>query len=170
MKSVRFFPHWSPNNINQVIGYIKLVNKITGILGNGIHWVEIGGFRGESATLTLGFDQIIQLDIIESNNELASGLRTKFAGIEHVRIVEDLSTNASQNYINQSIDVVYIDADHEYDSVVDDINCWLPKIREGGVICGHDYHNGFPGVIKAVDGRFKNKTVFNDSSWMAVVG
>jgi len=34
--------------------------------------------------------------------------------------------------------------------VRDDIAAWLPKVRSGGLICGHDYGTGFPGVERAV--------------------
>jgi hypothetical protein len=49
------------------------------------------------------------------------------------------------------VDMVFIDGDHEYDSVIADINGWLPLTRK--LICGHDYQNangGFPGVAEAV--------------------
>jgi hypothetical protein len=47
-------------------------------------------------------------------------------------------------------DVVYIDADHSYESVLADINAWTPHVRRGGILCGHDFFEGFPGVEKAV--------------------
>lgn len=56
-------------------------------------------------------------------------------------------------------DFVYIDADHTYEMVKRDIEIWLPLIKKGGMIGGHDY--GFPdevvrwgGVQKAVDEKF----------------
>lgn len=47
-------------------------------------------------------------------------------------------------------DMVFIDAGHEYDEVKADILAWLPKVREGGILCGHDYHDDWPGVVDAV--------------------
>lgn len=46
-------------------------------------------------------------------------------------------------------DVVFIDADHGYEAVKADILAWLPHVRPGGVICGHDL-GVFPGVDRAV--------------------
>ena len=40
-----------------------------------------------------------------------------------------------------SLDLVMIDADHSFESVTADLLAWLPKIRDGGVICGHDWKN-----------------------------
>jgi predicted O-methyltransferase YrrM len=52
-------------------------------------------------------------------------------------------------------DFVFIDADHSYEAVKDDIACWAPKVRAGGWVGGHDYHpRKWPGVVKAVDEAF----------------
>jgi hypothetical protein len=51
------------------------------------------------------------------------------------------------------VDMVFIDGDHKYPSVVADIEGWLPKTRR--LICGHDYNNReYPGVKQAVDEIF----------------
>ena len=53
-------------------------------------------------------------------------------------------------------DYVFIDAEHTYEGVSFDIDLWLPKVRAGGWIGGHDYGNlpRFPGVKLAVDEAF----------------
>lgn len=48
-----------------------------------------------------------------------------------------------------TVDLVYIDASHDYDSVKQDIALWLPHVRDGGIIAGHDY-GFFEGVTRAV--------------------
>ena len=51
--------------------------------------------------------------------------------------------------------MVFIDAIHTFEHLNVDIGYWLPKIRKGGVICGHDYwHKKFPGVERAVNKWF----------------
>jgi len=66
------------------------------------------------------------------------------------------------NTIKEKVDLVFIDADHSYSSVWTDITTWLPKIRKGGIICGHDYIQDIPEVKKAVDEFFPNVNLEND--------
>jgi len=55
-----------------------------------------------------------------------------------------------------NLDFVYIDADHSYQGVWDDLITWYPKINDGGIIGGHDYgHPNFPGVKQAIDEFFR---------------
>ena len=59
--------------------------------------------------------------------------------------------------LDEYFDLVYIDADHTYESVKDDIAAWFPKVKPGGWITGHDYVDGYEndpniyGVIPAVN-------------------
>jgi len=75
------------------------------------------------------------------------------------------SQKAANLITNESVDFVFIDAQHDYESVKRDINSWLPKIRLGGLICGHDYEPNFPGVIQAVDEKFKRKFTGKNATW-----
>ena len=82
---------------------------------------------------------------------------------KHIR---KLSKDAVDD-IKEYLDFVYIDAEHTYNAVIEDIILWYPKIREGGIIGGHDYgHLNFPGVKKAVDeyfSRFNYKINLDES-------
>ena len=58
---------------------------------------------------------------------------------------------------DESLDLVFIDANHSYESVKEDIKIWKSKIRKGGILSGHDYEHGvFKDVQKAVDDSLKN--------------
>lgn len=50
------------------------------------------------------------------------------------------SVGAANAFEDESLDVVYIDADHKWWSVVQDLAAWWPKLRRGGVMLGHDFH------------------------------
>lgn len=48
------------------------------------------------------------------------------------------------------VDAVWIDGDHTLDGCRRDIKAWAPKVRPGGIVCGHDHDHNFPGVQQAV--------------------
>lgn len=54
-------------------------------------------------------------------------------------LIREWSVEASKQFEDGSLDFVYIDAGHDFANVVKDIAAWLPKIRKGGIISGHDY-------------------------------
>jgi len=63
-------------------------------------------------------------------------------------------------------DFTFIDGDHRYHSVKQDIEIALKSTKTGGVIAGHDYtHTDWPGVKKAVDEFFGDKIKLTDSIW-----
>jgi hypothetical protein len=62
--------------------------------------------------------------------------------------------DASRWIADGSLDFVFIDGAHDYETVKQDITDWAPKVRSGGIVSGHDYYNGKwnkMGVIQAVD-------------------
>lgn len=58
------------------------------------------------------------------------------------------SAEAATQFPDGSIDFIFVDGAHDYGSVYSDITTWLPKLKAGGTIGGHDV--GFPGVDRAV--------------------
>jgi len=72
-------------------------------------------------------------------------------------IIDLPSNEAAKKFASHSIDLVFIDASHDYQSVFSDILIWSEKVKAGGYICGHDYNFKHKGVIKAVN-NFSQKT------------
>jgi hypothetical protein len=64
----------------------------------------------------------------------------------NVRVGE--SIDAAEGFQDESLDAVFIDARHEYGAVRSDILAWRPKVKQGGIIAGHDYD--YPTVFEAV--------------------
>jgi predicted O-methyltransferase YrrM len=60
------------------------------------------------------------------------------------------------------VDMVFIDADHTYEDIKRDIKAWMPKAKK--LICGHDYDDGWPGIIQGVDETFEKVEVIG-SIW-----
>lgn len=61
-------------------------------------------------------------------------------------------------------DMVFIDGDHRYEPVKKDIHKALELLKPGGIISGHDYSDGFVGVIKAVN-ELLDETNREDTIW-----
>ncbi len=67
---------------------------------------------------------------------------------DEVHIVRLESVRAAKLFEPESLGLVFLDGDHSYETVLEDIQAWLPIARK--VLAGHDY-GVFPGVKKAVD-------------------
>ncbi len=52
------------------------------------------------------------------------------------------SVEAAPRVPDHSLDFVYIDARHDYDSVLEDLAYWCSKVKPGGILAGHDYVDG----------------------------
>jgi predicted O-methyltransferase YrrM len=69
-----------------------------------------------------------------------------------IKDIKSCSWDAAFLFEDNYFDFVFIDADHEYDSVKKDIEAWFPKVKKGGILAGHDYgYPKWPGVKIAVD-------------------
>jgi hypothetical protein len=80
--------------------------------------------------------------------------------LDHVFPVIAPSRRAAGLFADDSVDLVFIDAEHTYESVRDDLQAWWPKVRSGGLLAGHDY--GWPGVARAVEEFFGSARLNTD--------
>lgn len=85
--------------------------------------------------------------------------------------IKKSSKEASNEFEDEILDFVYIDSNHQYENVLEDIKTWLPKIKSNGMIGGHDY-GYLPDVTKAVNQMFgkNNVETFRDTSWLVRLG
>lgn len=91
-------------------------------------------------------------------DEYKTEVINRFAGNDKVKIIEKYSIAAASDFEDNSIDWLYLDANHSYDFVRADLNAWWPKIKPSGFLCGNAYaDNTFQvdildfGVVPAVD-------------------
>jgi len=147
--------------------YSEMVEKY-----NNAHFVEVGAWQGSSTTY-------MAVEIINSKKNIKfsvydiwgryslAGLNTKtpetlpedyvyglflnnIDPVKHIVSPTKLPSNqASTLHANESLDFIFIDANHEYEAVMSDLMCWYPKLKKGGTIAGHDYYDD-EGVQKAV--------------------
>lgn len=76
------------------------------------------------------------------------------------------SLEAAAHVEDGSFDFVYIDAAHDTESVRRDLEAWLPKVRAGGILAGHDYvpNNRTFGVKTAVDEFFAERSLIVETT------
>jgi len=74
------------------------------------------------------------------------------------------SAVASTYIAPKSLDLVFIDGEHTYAEVKQDSLCWLPKIKDGGIICGHDYGHFSIEVADAVRELYTEFKLIDDDA------
>ena len=107
------------------------------------------------------------------NNTLYDEFIKNIEPVKHVVTpVKMPSVEAAKLYEDNSLFFVFIDGSHLYEAVKEDILAWLPKVKSGGFIGGHDIDQleEFNGVRKAVNELIgpKNIIIYNRgwASWM----
>jgi hypothetical protein len=128
----------------------KLLNEIDAKVG-----VEIGVFKGQfSKVLMEEWNGTLYMidpwrplgeEYIDSSNH-KDHLDAYEQATNSIRGFEDrafmlrgLSEQMVKLFANNSLDFVYIDGNHAYDFVKQDMEMWWPKLKKGGLFCGHDY-------------------------------
>ena len=169
-----------------IYGLKNLCTATKQLLNNreDLNIVEIGCYRGEStmiinscftnATINC-VDPWVQYreegstyDLDEQERELILAEQhfdSNIASLPNIKKNKMSSLAFSDTVQNEFLDLVYIDGDHSYSAVKQDIIAWLPKIKVGGVISGHDF--AWEMVRKAVIEVFGSEpnAVFADTSW-----
>jgi SAM-dependent methyltransferase len=151
--------------------------------------VEIGCYRGEATAFFLTrVAHVVCVDpwkdYLEFNNASEPITMTGMDAIEQefdavaattphrVLKVKLPSLEAAAQFPDGTFDLVYIDGNHGYLDVLEDIAAWLPKVKEGGLLAGHDYDVlARPGVPRAVQESLgMPDAVFQDSTWVKRIG
>ena len=149
--------------------------------------IEIGSFVGESTVLfAQHFKEVIAIDSFEAGYDPLdpTSYLFEFKNVyetyldrtgDHQNIQTIVSTSdAAVDFLKgPKYDFVYIDGLHTYEGVKTDIINYLPLVKEGGVIGGHDYtmqHKHLEGVYNAVNEMFgAPDKVFKDNSWIKYI-
>lgn len=74
----------------------------------------------------------------------------------NVEVIRKTSMEAVNSFTDESLDFVFIDGNHKFDFVMEDLIYWSRKVRSGGIVSAHDYYplrSG--GVVPAVDAYTK---------------
>jgi hypothetical protein len=66
--------------------------------------------------------------------------KARMAQYPNFEIIRAKSIDAVKKFGDETLDFVYIDGNHAYEFVADDLMEWSKKIRKGGIVSGHDYY------------------------------
>lgn len=150
--------------------------------------VEVGTFQGEfSKDILNSWDgTLFMVDVwrplsneeyLDSSNHgyfengVYGDAMKNINGLEDRGIMVRASSEvASSMFEDNSLDFVYIDANHAYDYVVQDINLWYPKVKIGGYLCGHDYIDLDWFNDPNFDTNKKDKHIYNGDFYHGVFG
>lgn len=145
--------------------------------------VEVGSWLGRSAAfmcmesirrnIKIKFDcvdtwegdgsHLHNLIIKQHNESLYERFIDNMKPVEgHYTPIKMSSIEASKTYEDESLDFVFIDADHTYDAVKADIIAWMPKVKPSGILAGHDYEaDGVYYAVNEVIGENKIRKIYH---------
>ena len=141
--------------------------------------VEIGCLDGKSAkTLLSSHDNLnlVSIDPFIPDSMEASLIGSMALAIERnqedynnkrFNIIEGYSWNVVSSFPDGSCDVLFIDGDHRYDSVLRDVILYTPKLRKGGLLFTHDCRMNRPGGATFHKGpsRVADELLFSSKDW-----
>lgn len=166
------------NHIWQTIGspqafiYGKFYKQMVDKFPSGSRFVEVGVFYGCSFSFLIveminagkTFD-CVAVDACPWYPEPCEGFNRHMEPLkDHFRTMFERvdSFVAAKNFEDESIDFLFLDANHTYEFISKDIPAYLPKMKKGGVISGHDWSDD--GVKRAVREAFKKGEFVVDES------
>lgn len=109
---------------------------------------------------------------VPDDNEFYKGcLRNLFGcGVQRkVTLIALPSNRAADIFEDGSLDCVFIDGNHSYEGVAQDIALWRPKVKAGGFLSGDDYIQPWGGVVDAVNEAIPGVNVMGQQTWWTQV-
>lgn len=106
-----------------------------------------------------------QQDFDKRYDEVVKDFRKRFPS--RVQWIREPSVEAAIRIKDNSLDFVFIDANHAYEYVKADILAWRPKVRAGGIVCGHDW--SIEEVQKAVTATIEDAKRVGKNCWFKCV-
>jgi hypothetical protein len=149
---------------------IETRNDLLDLLPKNLIVAELGVFKGEFSEEILARMNPSKLHLVDlfpaemcsgdkdGNNMVHADLSlvyeqliNKYKDDAKVVLLRSTTSEFLNGLSDHCLDAVYIDADHTYEGVTKDLDLSLVKVKNGGIIMGHDYCRRFEGVMQAVD-------------------
>lgn len=148
---------WKGHSISYAVVESIIKNK-------KINFYAVDSFEGSPGEPTIMNDRsVVNGSLFDDYSMYTSPIK------DYITTIKAYSVEAAQQFEDKSLDFVFIDASHKYENVKADILAWLPKIKKGGFIGGHDYafdkeHDDY-GVTLAVNESFDKITIYTNGGW-----
>jgi len=136
-------------------------------LNNG-KYIAIDWFKG---TVHPGWKSFNHLHSYRPDNdfyELFISNMKETGCFDCLETINKKSEDACSDIEDESLDICFIDADHSYNGVSRDIELYLPKVKRGGILCGHDYddvNHTIADKVYTEEELAKDTTDVNGCSW-----
>jgi predicted O-methyltransferase YrrM len=148
-------------------------------LAAGRHLVfEVGTYLGASAEMMLvgqrGAGVVITLDTFGGSPEdwtswhenkpppdgamqaIARGRLARFG--DRCQIMQAPSPAVASIFADGIADLVFLDGEHHYTAILADIRAWLPKLKPGGLMAGHDYDKEADALMRGDPAEFERRS------------
>lgn len=156
------------------------IENIIDMLNTNCIMAEVGCYYGESTLMWASSEKIIKIyaidpweDFYDINDgasqkgnmaEVENVFDENIKGISKIIKCKQKSLIAAEKIENKSLDFVYLDGSHKHEDVMNDIKTWIPKIKNGGILGGHDIT--WRDVASAVQKTIGQPDfIFPDTSW-----
>lgn len=163
---------------SRISGYFDIaealaVQELVAGLPRGARAAELGAFQGRSAVAIASalppggilfcvdhFESAILApgqvkppipEVVKANLAALAANLDAFGVRDRVTVLVGRTREAAPRFAPGSLDMVFVDAGHDYASVRDDLADWIPKLRPGGLLLCDDYEMQWPGVVQAVN-------------------
>ena len=166
--------------------YKEYYEKVANRLPDKANFLEIGTYHGASISYLGSLRQDLNLFSIDPftsqgympwrhfkniPNRAGYNMRNIKRFCKKIVLLDGFSDEFVGFFSDGFFDQIYIDGDHSYEQVSKDIKNYLPKVRAGGYISGHDYHEGgFPQIVRAVHENFEDVTRYEGTVWESKIG
>lgn len=135
--------------------------------GENLKGIEIGTCRAESTAYFLekcpNIDLLTTIDPYKGyqdwNGEITQETVDRFMEVakknlkkygKRVKMLRAESVAAADKFEDESVDFIFVDGDHSYDATLADCKAYYPKLKKGGIFCGHDYQT-LEDVKRSID-------------------
>jgi hypothetical protein len=145
-------------NSNIILRERKDIIKLINLYDLKDELIEIGVARGNFSEILLSGTNLKKLNLVDpyckqNDNEYSDSMNFLNMDDEYefcknklnkyqqrIKFIRELSIKASENFSDNSIDFIYIDGNHSYKNVTEDLETFWSKVKVGGIMCGDDVY------------------------------